>query len=116
MRRRTFLKLVGLTSGAAVLPVTGLVASGASAPATSSRTALVGPSQPSALRYRGSGGRILVSANGGRTWTVHTHLGPEYDVERLVTDGAGGAQATVGFGGRTFALILAPNLRSWLTD
>jgi hypothetical protein len=116
VRRRTFLKLVGLTSGAALLPVTGLVASGASAPDPTTLAAGVRRAEPSTLRYRGRGGRIFVSATGGRTWKLHTHLGPEYDVERLVTDGAGGAQATVGFRGRTFALALAPNLRSWLTD
>jgi hypothetical protein len=116
VRRRTFLKLVGLTSGAAVLPVSGLVASGASAPDARSVAAAVRRAEPSTLRYRGRGGKIFVSATDGRTWKLHTHLGPEYDVGRLVTDGAGGARATVGFRGRSFALALAPDLHSWLTD
>jgi len=114
VRRRTFLKLVGLTSGAAVLPVSGLVASAASPGRTGLQPATK-RAEPSSLQYRGSGGRIFVSSDAGRTWQLHTNLGPEYDVERLVTDGAAGALATVGFGGRTFPLSLAPDLRSWLT-
>ncbi len=116
MRRRTFLKLVGLTSGAAVLPVSGLIASAASAPGATPMRAATHRALPSTLRYRGRGGRIFVSATGGRTWKLHTHLGPQYGVERLVTDGAGGVEATVAFGGRTFTLALAPDLRSWLTE
>jgi hypothetical protein len=115
MRRRTFLKLVGLTAGAASLPAVGLGAAAASPSARPGLHPVVRRAEPSTLRYRGRGGRIFVSATGGRTWKLHTNLGPAYDVERLVTDGAGGVQATVAFGGRTFPLSLAPDLRSWMT-
>ena len=114
MRRRTFLKLVGLTSVAAVLSGSALASAASTSGATGSHSA-VRRTGPSSLSYRGRNGRIFVSANGGRSWKHHTNLGPDYRVSRVDTNGSGGATATIGYAGRSFALALSPNLRSWLT-
>lgn len=110
MKRRSFLKVAALTTAVVALPV----APAAAAPRRASGTEPDGD-RPGRLRYSARGGRIYVSETDGRTWRQHTNLGPDYRVRRLVTDGTGGVQATVGYGGRTFELSLAPNLTSWLT-
>jgi hypothetical protein len=111
MRRRSFLKLVGLAS----VWATSLGARGALAavPAAS-------PSRETAhlgwtgLRYRADGGRIYVSADDGASWDHHTYLGPDYAVQRMVDD-ASGVRLSVGYGGRTFNLRLGSDQRSWRT-
>ena len=107
MRRRSFLKLVGLTSlGAAIrLPFAAVVAGAASRPISSG-----------GRLYKTDGSdRIYVSLDKGRTWTLHTGLGPDYSVLGLAGDRADGLHATVGYLAWTFELLLAPNQTSWLT-
>ena len=114
MRRRAFLKLVGLASVAGSLPWVSAVAAASRRPAGSPAATQL--SAPGSRLYQGRGGRIYMSSDAGRSWQLHTDLGPEYDVRRVLTDDAGGATARVGYGGRSFRLTLAPDLRSWLTD
>jgi hypothetical protein len=104
MRRRSFLKAAGLTALAASLPF------GISPVAAAARPVAAG-----GLLYRPDGGRILVSRDAGATWTVHTNLGSDYAVRRLEGDGASGVRAGVGFGKRTFDLVLGADQRSWFT-
>jgi hypothetical protein len=66
-------------------------------------------------RYKAEGGKIYVSSDNGRTWTLHTNLGSMYVVGKLGADRAGTVQASVDYAGRAFTLRLAPNLRWWLT-
>lgn len=113
MRRRTFLKLMGYASVAAGLAVVGPVA--ASSPRSDPAAAMPSAGRSPRL-YRGRGGRIFTSSNAGRSWKLHTYLGPEYDVTHVRTDEAGGTAARIAYRGRSFNLSLAPDLRSWLTD
>jgi hypothetical protein len=111
MKRRAFLKLIGLVS----VWASSAGASGALAAVTQQPTR--GPAAALAstgLRYRADGPRVYVSSNNGKSWTLHTYLGPDYSIQRLATDRSG-VHLTVGFLGRTFNLNLASNLRSWLT-
>jgi len=107
MRRRSFLKLAGLASAGAVLGVTIPVA------------ALGAPSKVVAAGdrlYRSDGtGRISVSEDAGTTWALHSDLGPDYRVLRLAATGTESIVATVGYQAWSFKLMLAPDLRSWLT-
>jgi hypothetical protein len=114
VRRRSFLKLIGLGSLGASLPWAGSVA--ASSRRSGSPGAATQSAAPGRRLYRGSRGGIYMSTNAGRSWKLHTYLGPEYDVSRASTDGAGGASVRVAYGSRSFTLSLAPDLRSWLTD
>ena len=107
LNRRRFLALLGLVSLGAVasVPMAGGLALGA-APTTVSAGRL----------YRGDRtGRIYVSHDQGTTWQLHTYLGPELKVERLVTDRTDRVHATIGYVGRAFELVLAADQRSWLT-
>lgn len=110
MRRRSFLKLVGLAS----VWASSVGASRAMAAVT--RTATSDPIELAAtgLRYRADGARVYVSADDGKSWSLHTYLGPDYTIQHLASDRSG-VRLTVGFLGRTFDLSLASNLRSWLT-
>jgi hypothetical protein len=112
MRRRSFLKLIGLASvWATSLGLGGGVAAAAAGSPTRETVHL----GSTALRYRAHGGRIFVSANNGGSWTHHTYLGPDYSIESLVADDASGVRLSVGYRGRTFNLRLGSDLRSWLT-
>ena len=107
MRRRKFLRLLGLTSlGAAVrLPLAAVVAAAALKPISSG-----------GRLYKTDGsGRVYVSLDKGKTWALHSDLGPDYSVLRLASDRSDGLHATVGYSAWSFELLLAPNLRSWLT-
>jgi hypothetical protein len=111
MKRRAFLKLIGLVSvWASSAGASGALAAVAQQPASGTAAALASTT----LRYRADGPRVYVSSNNGRSWTLHTYLGPDYSIQRLATDRSG-VHLTVGFLGRTFNLNLASNLRSWLT-
>jgi hypothetical protein len=66
--------------------------------------------------YRSDGrGGIYKSTNAGATWVLHSDLGDIYSVSKLAVDRRNRLQATVGYAGRTFDLVLAPDMRSWLT-
>jgi hypothetical protein len=110
MRRRSFLKLIGLMS----VWASSLGASEALAAVTRSPSRAPAEFASTGLRYRADGSRVYVSSNSGKSWTLHTYLGADYSIQRLASDRSG-VHLTVGFLGRTFDLNLASNLRSWLT-
>jgi hypothetical protein len=112
VRRRSFLKVVGLASLGASLP---WAASAVSAARRSSGAIAAPAAAPIRQLYRGLGGAIYASSNAGRSWKLHTYLGPEFDVTHVRTDDAGGTRLRVAYRGQSFSLTLAPNLRSWLT-
>ena len=104
--RRTFLKITALTAvgaaGHALLPQ-GAAAAGGSSPD---------------VRHDGRvfrvdrNGRILVSADAGRTWTVHANFGPTRPVRRLTSSGAT-IRALVDQRGNPFNLELLPSGAGW---
>ena len=110
MRRRSFLKLVGLAG----VWTSSAGASGALAAVTRQSAPGTAAFASTTLRYRADGPRVYISSDNGKSWTLHTYLGPDYSIQRLATDRSG-VHLTVGFLGRTFNLNLASNLRSWLT-
>jgi hypothetical protein len=67
--------------------------------------------------YRaGGGGKIQTSADGGRTWMLHSDLGDMYSIKDIGVDRRTSTLGlTVGYAGRTFPLVLAQDKRSWLT-
>jgi hypothetical protein len=105
MNRRTFLKLSSLSVGAAAV---GLTIPFASAGAASTVVAFNG------LTYRtDGGGRIVSSADGGLTWSLHSDLGVK--VYRLQVTRRNQLKATMKFAGRKFGLVLAPDQKRWMT-
>ena len=63
----------------------------------------------------GAAGRIETSADGGTSWSLHSDLGDMYSVTKLGVDRQANSLAlTVGYGGRTFPLVLAQDGRSWM--
>ena len=63
----------------------------------------------------GVAGRIETSADGGRTWTLHSDLGDMYSITKLAVDRQSNRLGlTVGYTGYTFPLVLAQDTRSWL--
>ena len=107
MQRRGFLKLLGLaTLGVVVrVPFAALTAGAAT------RTVSAG-----GLGYRTDGmGRVFVSRDAGRSWDLHSDLGPSYSITRLEVDKGGRLLSTVDYRGRSFGLVLGANRRSWLT-
>ena len=105
MNRRTFLKLSSLSLGAAAA---GLTLPFASASAASALVTYNG------LAYRtDGGGRIVTSADGGLTWTLHSDLGVK--VYRLQVTRRNQLRATMKFAGRRFGLVLAPDQKRWMT-
>ena len=66
--------------------------------------------------YRGtSDGKILISADLGETWQLHTNFGPEFSILRLATDLLGQVHAQLEFAGHPFELALAANSKMWKT-
>lgn len=107
MDRRDFLRLATLAATAAVVRVP-FFAGAAEAAAK--------PVSANGLLYKTDGtGRIFVSATNGKTWTLHSNLGPTNSVTGLAVDKAGRLLASVAYKGRTFGLKLATDKRSWMT-
>lgn len=104
IERRQFMKL----AGGAVLAV----AVGAACEPTSAVTSVVVDGR----HYRSDGsGRIEVSADGGRTWVLHSDLGPDVSVQQLSAIGAHDVGAQVGFASHRFDLVLGSDEKKWLT-
>ncbi len=107
MLRRDFLKVAGLASAVTAL---GLALPWAAMSAASKTVSSGG------RLYRSDGSdRVSMSLDAGKTWVVHSDLGPGYSVTRLTVDRSDRLHAAVGYQAWSFALRLAPNLTSWLT-
>ena len=108
MDRRRFLKALGFALIAATARVPFL-ASVAAAGSTK-------PVSYGGRLYRTDGsGKVYVSTNGGSIWMLQTDLGGRCSVSKLTVDRRNRLNASVGFGGWTFGLVLAPDLKSWRT-
>ena len=107
MERRTFLKLASSTI---------VVAAGRLAFPWVAAAATQSVSYGGSLYRAGGGGKIEISADGGRTWTLHSDLGDMYTITNLAVDRRNTRlNLTVGYARRTFPLVLAQDKRSWLT-
>ena len=105
MRRRTFLKLAASTTAATAFQFGFPWAAAAG-------TGYV--SFAGSLYRAGGAGKVETSADGGRTWTLHSDLGDMYSIKRLAVDRRNRLRLTVGYAGYTFPLVLAQDKRSWL--
>jgi hypothetical protein len=107
MERRTFLKV----AGSATVAAAGQLAFPWAAAAATRYVTYAG-----SLYRAGGAGKIQTSADGGRSWALHSDLGDMYSIKNLAVDGSNTRLGlTVGYGGRTFPLVLAQDKRSWLT-
>jgi hypothetical protein len=106
MERRSFLKL----AASATIAAASQVAFPWAAAAATRYVSYAG-----SLYRAGAAGKIETSADSGRTWTLHSDLGDVYSIKDLAVDRRNTRlDLTVGYAGRTFALVLAQDKRSWL--
>ena len=107
MQRRTFLKVAAL----AVAGLAGRLAFPWAAAAAGGDVSYGG------LLYRaGNRGKILTSADRGKSWTLHSDLGDIYSITNIAVDRRSKLmRLTVEYAGDPFALVLAPDQHSWLT-
>jgi hypothetical protein len=107
MERRRFLKLLGFGAVGATMGLpfgSGLAMAGSTTVSCGGKL------------YRSKGtGKVYVSDTGGKSWKLHSDLGASYSITRLAVDKQGRLNATVRFRGWSFGLVLASNLKSWLT-
>ena len=67
-------------------------------------------------RYRGtSDGKILISANEGKTWQLHTNFGSQNAITKLSTDAQDRVVALVDYMGYDFELALSNHNGPWRT-
>lgn len=106
MFRRDFLKLSSLFSAA-------LLVSTVPAGAVLARPV---EAQLGGSRYRGTAdGSIFVSADGGKTWSLHTRFGSHLSVARLYVDLRQQLVAVLNCEGYGFRIALGPGSRTWRT-
>ena len=107
MQRRSFLKLGTLAAAAlaARLPF----------PWEAAAAAAKSISYGGLLYRAGGGGKVLVSADGGALWKLHTDLGDMYSIGGLTVDRKSGLRISVGYAGRSFTLYMAPDYMRWRT-
>ena len=105
MQRSTFLKLAASTAFAAGTRLSFPWAAAA---------ANIPVRHGGALYRAGGKGKIVKSADGGRTWALHSNLGDMYTVKSLAVRG-GRLHLRVAYAGRSFPLVLAKDKRRWLT-
>ena len=107
MERRTFLKF----AGSATVAAAGRLAFPWAAAAGTRYVSYAG-----SLYRAGGAGKIEMSADGGRSWLLHSDLGSMYSIKDIAVDHRTNRLGlTVGYAGRTFPLVLASDKRSWLT-
>lgn len=64
--------------------------------------------------YRGTAdGKVTVSEDGGKSWRLHTNLGPEYSIKKIMLGLDGRIYLKVGYQHRSFQLKLAQNDQLW---
>jgi hypothetical protein len=67
-------------------------------------------------RYRGTAdGKILTSADKGKTWQLHTNFGADFPITGLSTNHLGQLRAQLEFAEYPFELALAQNSKTWKT-
>ena len=104
MNRRDFLKLGGLASLSLFLSFKPLEKL-SSLPVEMAAQGKV---------YRStSDGKIFISADGGKTWRLHTNLGSMYSIQRFFTDSSNQVKAQVGYENHSFQLTLHKNGKLW---
>lgn len=107
MNRRRFLKLAGIASVGAALQISLIGGASRTDAAESAGRRL----------YRGDRrGRIYASRDAGRTWQLHTDLGPQYSIRRMGRERNGRVGTSVVYRGREFKLKLATDEQSWRTN
>jgi len=105
MHRSAFLKVAASTA----------VAAGARVAFPWAAEAATAPVSYAGRLWRAGGhGKVQTSANGGRTWKLHSNLGGMYSIKGLDVR-SGRLHLSVGYAGRTFSLVLARDKRSWVT-
>lgn len=68
------------------------------------------------MTYRGTlDGKILISADEGRTWQLHTNFGEDFSILSLFTNLSGQIHAQLEFAGHPFELALVYNSKTWKT-
>ena len=107
MQRRTFLKLAASTTVAAGARVAFPWAVAAAPGYVSFGEAFYRPGA--------AAGTIETSTDSGKTWKLHSNLGSIFTVPKLAVS-HNQLVATVGYAGRTFTLVLAPDKRAWLSS
>jgi len=105
MKRQTFLRLAATSTFAAGAKLAFPWAAAAANP----------PVSFAGLLWRGGGaGKIQTSADGGRTWKLHSDLGHTNSIRTLAVRNSR-LHLAVGYSGHSFPLVLARDKRSWLT-
>jgi hypothetical protein len=106
MYRRDFLKLSGLLSAAFIMPFNTWGRPGSLPVEVEAQGKL----------FRGTpDGKIYVSTNEGRSWQLHTNLGPQMAILGLVVHHKDQIRAQLGFANHTFELALAQKSQAWMT-
>ena len=106
MNRRDFLKVGGLLTAALAVQASSL---------NNARSAPVEVSAQEKIYQGASGGRILVSADAGQTWKLHSAFGSEFRIVGLSTDRSERLRVALGYRGHAFALTLDPDGARWQT-
>lgn len=106
MYRREFIKVSGLLSVAALVPM-GRLGKAMSLPMEV---------ESQGKFYRSSvDGKIYVSINQGESWKLHTNFGTEFVIRKLATDHWQNVYVQLEYAGYSFHLKLAPNGKNWKT-
>lgn len=112
MERREFLKMTGTVMlGATGLQVLSVGAAQAASPK-------IDPLQVelAGRLYRGTpDGKILVSADAGKTWTVHSDFSSHYSVSSLTVSKTGTLATVLGYQGWPIPLDCDVDQKSWWT-
>jgi hypothetical protein len=106
MNRRDFLKVGGLFSAVLLMQVSPL----------GSFVLRSVEVESQGRRYRGtSDGKILLSADNGKTWQLHTNFSRDFSILNLSKDSLGQVHALLEFAGYPFELALVQNSKTWRT-